>query len=331
MKNLTIKDVAEKAGVSTGLVSMVLNNRKGVNKKTADKIKQVVKEMNYMPNKAASALRMGYNKTIGVITPDLANHYFSDISRHIENLAFQNGFTVLFGSSDDRTDKISKLIDIFYADGIKGLLLIPCDDCVPEIYRAMELGMSVVPMNRTPLGVENIGHVVLDNPKAVKIGLEHLVENGYQHIEMISNDVILSTLNVREESYKKVMNELGLSDFTRINFVEEKNAIELDKTILEAYKRGTDAIIIPRGYLALHVNSSIKRLGLRIPEDIAIIGFDGGQTYKIMTPSITQLVQNTQETAEEAYKMLCEMMGGAEGRCIILEPELIIGESTRKK
>lgn len=108
MGKITIKDIAREAGVSVGLVSMTLNGRAGVNPQTSQKIMEVVRRLNYTPNKAASTLRMGYMKTIGVITPDLSNHYFSEISRQIENLAYENGVTVLFGSSDDRKDKIAK-------------------------------------------------------------------------------------------------------------------------------------------------------------------------------------------------------------------------------
>lgn len=331
MKKATIKDVAEEAGVSVGLVSMVLNNKKGVNKETADRIMRVVKRMNYTPNKAASALRIGYNKTIGVITPDLANHYFSDVSRHIENIAFDNGYTVLFGSSDDRSDKIGRLIDIFHADGVKGILLSPCDDCIPEIRRAQKLGISVVLMNRAPEGIDNVGMVLLDNDKAVRMGLMHLTANGYRHIEMISNNELLSTLKMRENSYLAAMEELGMSDMARVNYVNEKNTGELDAVIREACGRGTDALIIPRGYLALHVNNALKRIGLRIPEDMALIGFDGGETYTIVTPTITQLVQDTRETAELSYRMLCGMMQGAPCAKAIIEPKLRTGESTAPK
>ena len=108
MGKITIKDIAREANVSVGLVSMTLNGRSGVNAKTANAIMEVVKRLNYTPNKAASSLRISFQKTIGVITPDLANHYFSNVSRNIENIAYDNGYTVLFGSSDDRIDKIGR-------------------------------------------------------------------------------------------------------------------------------------------------------------------------------------------------------------------------------
>lgn len=243
MEKITIKDIAREAGVSVGLVSMTLNGRNGVNPKTREEIMKVVRRLNYTPNKAASALRIGYKKTIGVITPDLANHYFSDISRHIENIAYDNGYTVLFGSSDDRIDKIGKLIDVFHADGVKGILLSPCDGCEDELRKAMSLGMKVVLMNRDLPDLENVGRVLLDNDMAIRMGINHLLENGYRHLEMISNDVKLSTLNMRERSYKKIMAEMGFGDITRVNFVDEKDSEALDKCVKEASERGTDAIL----------------------------------------------------------------------------------------
>lgn len=331
MEKITIKDIAREAGVSVGLVSMTLNGRSGVNPKTADAIMKVIKRLNYTPNKAASALRIGYKKTIGVITPDLANHYFSDISRHIENIAYDNGYTVLFGSSDDRIDKIGQLIETFHSDGVKGLLLSPCDGCEEELRKAMRLGMKVVLMNRDLPGLEDVGRILLDNDKAIQMGLHHLLDNGYRHLEMISNDIKLSTLNMRERSYLKTMNEMGFSDIANVSYVNENNSDELEQCIREVVSRGTDAIIIPRGYLALYVSKAIKRLGLRIPEDLAIIGFDGGETYRIATPTLTQLSQNTRETAVDAFNMLIDMLkDNAPGKDIYLEPKLEEGDSTRR-
>lgn len=329
MDKITIKDIAQEAGVSVGLVSMTLNGRSGVNPKTAAAIMQVVKKLNYTPNKAASSLRKGYNKTIGVITPDLANHYFSEISRNIENVAYDNGYTVLFGSSDDRIEKTNRLIDTFYSDGVRGILLSPCDGCEECLRKAMSLGIKVVLMNRDLPDLENVGRVLLDNDKAIKMGIKHLLDNGYRHLEMVSNNIRLSTLNMREKSYLKTMAEMGFGSLSKINYVDEHDEERLEKCIIDARGRGTDALLIPRGYLALYVSKAVKRLGLRIPQDMAIIGFDGGDTYRFATPTLTQLSQNTRETAEDAFSMLVEMMrGNSVGHTIRIEPELEQGDST---
>ena len=332
MGKITIKDIAREAGVSVGLVSMTLNGRAGVNPQTSQKIMEVVKRLNDTPNKAASTLRMGYKKTIGVITPDLSNHYFSEVSRQIENLAYENGFTVLFGSSDDRKDKVAKLIETFYSDGVHGILLTPCYGCEEEILNAMELGVKVVLMNRDLEGLEGVGRVLMDNDKAIRMGLDHLLSNGYSHIEMISNDIEISTLKVRENSYLNAMAEKGYGDLARVSYVDEKNQAELEACIKAAHERGADALFIPRGYLALYVCNAIKHLGLRIPEDFAVIGFDGGSTYRIFTPQITQLKQDTGATASESYNMLISMMfSGAEGRNVSLAPSLESADSSRPR
>jgi len=334
MKKVTIKDIAREAGVSVGLASMVFNGKPGVSQKSIEKVMAVMKRMNYTPNKAAAVLRSGVKKTIGVITPDLANHYFSDISRHIENIAYENGYTVLFGSSDERKDKIASLIDTFNADGIKGILLTPCEDCETEIMKALKYGMKVVLMNRSlrMKEDENVGTVMLDNEKAIRIAIDHLIENGYSRIEMITNNEKLSTLNSRMGFYKQIMAEMGLGKYTRINLLKDvEKEEEVDEIVRLAYKRGTEAILIPRGYLALYVCRSIKKLGLRIPEDLAIIGCDGGLSYRIMTPTVSEIKQSPRETAEESFTMLINMMkGDAPGERLLLEPSLVIGDSTKK-
>ena len=330
MKKITIKDIAREAGVSVGLASMVLNGKPGVSSKNAEKVRAVMDRLKYKPNKAASALRSGNRKTIGVITPDLSNHYFSEVSRHIENIAYENGFTVLFGSSDERKDKIASLIDTFLADGIQGILMTPSQDSIPEIHRAMEQGVKVVMMNRHLENVEGAGSVTLDNEKAVDIAIDHLINNGYRKIEMVTNDDPISTLQIRVESYEKLMISKGKTP--KINYINPNKAADMVNLVHEAHKRGADAFIIPRGYLALFVCKAIKDLGYRIPEDFAVIGFDGGMNYRIMTPVVSQIIQSPQETAEESYRMLIDMMqNNAPGSRILLQPSLEVGDSTKRK
>lgn len=332
MEKITIKDVAKRAGVSVGSVSMVLNNRKGVASKTADKVLAVVKELNYTPNKAASTLRIGFNKIIGVITPDISNIFFAEITRQIEDIAYENGFTVLFSSSDNLTSKIARLIDTFHADGVKGLMITPTDDCSKEIERAVKLGMSVVFLNRNPKGNAEAGRVHLDHNKAMRMAVDHLFANGYKHIEVFSNEAPYSNLTAREDAYMAYFRELGLGDTARVQHVNEQDEAEMMRMIQESRDRGTDAIIIPQGYLGVKVVTVVKKLGLKIPEDLALVGFDGGETFSLMTPSITQIDQSAKETAQNACAILMEMMTeGVPGRTVIIEPRLIAGESSAPK
>ena len=330
MKKITIKDIAKEAGVSVGLASMVLNGKAGVSTKNVQKVRAVMERLNYRPNKAASALRSGNKKTIGVITPDLSNHYFSEVSRHIENIAYENGYTVLFGSSDERRDKIASLIDTFHADGIQGILITPTHDSIPEIMRAHELGIKVVMMNRKLEEIEDAGSVILDNEKAIDMAINHMMANGYRHIDLVTNNDRISTLQARVEAYERVMVSKGMKP--KVHYINQDNPADYQNLVYEAHKRGTDALLIPRGYLALYVCKAIKDLGYRIPEDFAVLGFDGGLNYRIMTPVVSQIIQSPQETAEESYRMLIEMMqNNTPGSRILLQPSLEVGESTKRK
>lgn len=330
MKKITIKDIAREAGVSVGLASMVLNGKPGVSEKNAEKVRAVMRRLNYTPNKAASTLRSGNRKTIGVITPDLSNHYFSEISRHIENIAYENGYTVLFGSSDEKRDKIASLIETFYADGIQGVLLTPTHDCKDEIRRAIDSGMKVVMMNRHLEDIEEAGSVTLDNEKAMILALEHLIERGYRKIELVSNVDNISTLYKRIETFRTTMPLKGLEPV--VNYVEKDDTEGFENLVRSAYERGVEAFVIPRGYLALYLCKAIKDLGYRIPDDFAVIGFDGGLNYRIMTPTVSQIIQNPQETAEESYHMLIEMMqNNIPGSKVLLQPSLEVGDSTKGK
>jgi DNA-binding LacI/PurR family transcriptional regulator len=222
------------------------------------------------------------------------------------------------------------LIDTFHADGIQGVLLTPTHDCKDEIQMAIGSGMKVVMMNRHLNGIEEAGSVTLDNEKAMKLALDHLIECGYRKIELVSNEDKISTLYKRIESYKQIMTKNSLEPI--VNYVEKDDAEGFENMVREAHTRGVDAFVIPRGYLTLYLCKAIKDLGYRIPEDFAVIGFDGGLNYRIMTPTVSQIIQSPQDTAEESYRMLIEMMqNNIPGNKVLLQPSLEVGDSTKGK
>lgn len=333
----TIKDVAREAGVSTALVSIVINARIRndgtldcpVNPITAERIQSVVRRLNYRPNQAAASLRKGRRKTIGVICPDMARHYFAEISRNIENIAYENGYTVLFGSSDDSVQKLGDLVSTFIADGVEGMLITPCMDCHSHIQRTVDLGIPVVLMTRDLPGQENVGKVLLDNEKGIRLALSHLYSRGYRRIEMISNSSGLSNLTHREVLYMKEMELMGLGAYARISRVKDDNVDESMEILLEeAIGRGVEAVLYPGASLGRISFAAMRKMGRRIPDDLAIMSFDGGLEYTLLSPSITQIQQSRRATAEKAFLMLTGMIRGEEPRTILLDPIFTEGGST---
>ena len=337
MSKVTIKDVAREAGVSIGLVSMVLNARRRpdgsldckVRPETAEKVLETMRRLGYRPNRAASSLRSRTHKTIAVITPNIASQYFSGISRHLENLAYAEGYTVLFGSSDDRLEKFESLVGTFIADGLGGLLVTPCPGCEHSLRKAMDLGIPVVLMNRDLKDLEGVGRVYLDNEKAMAMGMGHLYDRGYRHIEMLSHPSRFSTVVEREQYYLENMKKLGLSAFSKISRIDPRDVVSsVSRRLTDAMKRGAEAVVNPGIGLPLLCFKQLRSLGARIPEDIAIAGFDGGDNLTLLTPSITQIQQSRSQTARESFAILREMMEGGAPRTVVLEPIFTEGDST---
>ena len=129
LRKTSLKDIAEAAGVSTALVSFVLNGKEKeyrVGEKTAQRILKIANEMNYQPNLAAKSLRSGKTKTIGLVVSDISNPFFSQLARVLEDEAARKGYTVLFGSSDENKDKMNRIVGNLINKGVDGLIIVPC-------------------------------------------------------------------------------------------------------------------------------------------------------------------------------------------------------------
>ena len=213
MGKITIRDVAREAGVSISLVSLVMNAKRdaegnldcNVNKDTARRIAEVAKRLGYRPNKAAASLRSGRFYTIGMIASDISNQFFADIARYIENAAYEYGYTLLFGSSDEKAEKLERIIDTFIGNGVEGLIVAPCSDSEHVIRKVIDAGIPIVLLDRQFENID-VGRVMLNNVKAGCMGVEHLYERGYRKIEMLSYSLGISSLLERERGYRDNLN-----------------------------------------------------------------------------------------------------------------------------
>ena len=226
-KKITIRDVAREAGVSTSLVSMVLNAKRdkdgnldcNVNNDTAKRVIEVIKRLGYRPNKAAASLRSGRAYTIGVVVPDISNRFFSHLCRYIEIVAAKEGYMVQFSSFDENPDNFSEAIETYVGSGVEGLIVAPCLGGEAAIKRALDAGIPVVMVDRE-VDVEGVGCVFLDNEQAGRMIVGHLFRNGYKKIEIISNKSGLSSMNNRVSGYMEAMNKFGLQEYMHVHYVD---------------------------------------------------------------------------------------------------------------
>jgi len=309
-KAVTIRDVAEKAGVSISLVSFVLNAKRGPNgeylcsasRKTAERIVEVARSLGYRANKAATTLRLGRTDTIGVIVADISNICFGDISRKIENMAFEAGYLTMISSSEDKLERLTNILEKFVQSGVDGVIIVPCAGSEEAVNNFKSSGIPVVLIDRD-LAVDGVGRVLLDNEKAGRIAARNLVDNGCRHIVLVRYETSLATILDKEKGYMLELKEQGLEP--RVEIVSRSS---MDKDMVSVLKlckdEGADALIFPSNTITVSGISAINRLHYRIPEDFAVVGFDQENVSGVYTPGMFFIDQPTSLVAEYAFKML---------------------------
>lgn len=338
MGKVTLKDLAKELGVSTTLVSRVLNAPRredgtpdcDISKDTAMKVLELAERLDYRPSRIASCLRSGKRYLLGVITPDISNYAFSEAGRFIEELAHNDGYSVMFGSSAESPKRMEELLDIFAGHEVDGIIVTPCAGSEEILRKIVRQNIPLVLINRDVPALDGVGRVFLDNLGSMRQVVEHLVNGGYRKIEMISENMDVLSLRDRENSYCETMRTFGLEPY--IYMVDsDTQETQTKDAVLEAARKGTEALITPRIRLSLNSLQAIMDAGLSIPEDMALFCHDESPAWTTHTPSISYVSQCSDQVGTQAYRMLRRMMGGSPGEQILIAPKLFFGDSTRRK
>lgn len=338
MYKVTLKDLARELGVSTTLVSRVLNAPRredgtpdcDIAPETALRVLETAKRLQYRPSRNAVGLRSGKRYLLGVITPDISNYAFSESGRYIEELAHADGYSVMFGSSSESSSRMAELLDLFLDHGVDGIIATPCAGCEEAVENVVKKQVPVVLINRDLPTIQGVGRVFLDNIRSMQLVVQHLYEGGYRKIEMISENMDVHSLRGRETSYADTMRSFGLAP--HIYYAESASLSEqVPEFVRQAVQKGTEALITPRIVLSLTSIRSILQLGLRIPDDMAIFCHDENAAFTSLSPTISYVSQCSDQVGMQAYRMLRAMMRGEPGGEILIPPKLFYGDSTRKK
>ncbi len=338
-RKVTIKDVAEAVGVSTALVSFALNGRGRkyrVSEEMAQKIIAKAEELNYRPSNAARSLRCGKTNTIGVILSDISNRFFADIARRIEDEASNAGYTVIIGSSDDNVRKFEKLIDVFINKGVDGFIIVPCEGSEVLIRKLLETQFPVVLIDRT-YGNMNVSSVTLDNMKATGLAVKELYMQGFRKIGFVSYITESSNIIDRRTGYLEMMIRLGLKEEVSIKEIDYSDKLaNLQEIMPKMLEEGTEAIIFATNRLAIDGLVVLRCINKTVPDDVAIIAFDGSETFAfdLYYTTVSYIKQPIEKFGEESFNILKQLI--AQGReassmKVTLNPELISLDSSKKK
>lgn len=338
MKKVTIRDVAREAGVSVTLVSFVMNAKMGkdgrldcpVNPDTAERVLQVAKRLGYRRNNAAASLRSGRSHSIAVIVSDIANPFYAEICRNIENIAYKDGYTVIFASSEESPQKLSHLVETMVGYNVEGLIVAPCLGGGPALARALSIGIPTVLIDRDMPG-EEFGRVLIDNVDAGKMATKYLIHQGFGKIEMLTYKSGVTSLTDRESGYTMAMEEAGLKDDVRIHKIEyETEAAKKDviEVFRDAVRRGTEAFILPTKRIAMYGFNALNVLGLNMPKDFSFVCFDESDVYELNKPVVPHIIQPLAEIATKSFDLLQKMIDGKateEEKTSLLNVNLVLG------
>lgn len=331
--NVTVKDIAREAGVSPALVSFVMRNTSSgkrnyrVNPDTAARVLEVAKRMNYHPNTSARALKSGKYNTIGVILSDIANPFFAEAARMIEDEAYKNGYSVLFGSTDEDSQKLEQLTHVFLDKGIDGCVVVPSCNTLQCVKPLLDKRIPLVFFDRAIDGLD-APSVLLDNVGVSRSLTRKLIDKGYRFIEMVSYSMDLSNIRGREDGYKECMCEAGLDGFVNIHRVEHhESSSTIDGIIADARKRGVEAFVFATNALAVQGMSAIFRNGFNIPQDFGIATFDKNDAFDIYATDLLYVRQPLELFAKELIKLLVNEIHDDQefksGEHVVLDAEIV--------
>ncbi len=334
---ITMEDVAEKAGVSKATVSRIINNvPNSASKETIERVNRVIDELGYVSNSLAASLKTLKSRTIGLIVGDIGNPFFGLIIKGIEKTLQGSGYSLILANSDYLYEKEEEFIQVFLERQVDALIIAPCEqkNYVEEnnIARMINRGVQVVLIDNFIPGFD-VDHVVVDNYRASYNATKYLIELGHRKIAMITGPYERTTATKRRDGFVAALTEQNV-DITPELVIEGDYSIESGYRGVNKLLQREDiptAIFVANNFMTVGALRAVNDKGLRVPEDISILGFDDMYWYTITRPSLTAIKQPALDigrvAAERILLKLNRKRQPAPQR-IELKTELIVREST---
>ena len=341
MKKTSLNDIAQQLGVSKTLVSLVLNGKAKEHRISDEVRKKVIalaKELNYQPNQIAKGLRTGKTNTIGLIIADIANPFFGKLGREIEREASRHGYRIMFCSSDEKAVNARQQIEMLLQGQVDGFILSPPNGSEEQIKLLERRRIPYVLIDRYFPEIES-NYVVVDNAHASYEGTEHLIKNGCKRIACISINAGMVNMDNRLEGYRNALTdascEIDESLIKVLPFSHEINDVmKAIKELTAKKEKKIDAILFTTSKVGVMGLQCLHSLGLKIPDDIAVVSFDDPDAYKISQPPITAIAQPLEEIGRQSVKVLLGAIHNKKGKKTLhqirLKTKFVIRDSSKK-
>lgn len=333
-KYTSLKDIAQVLGVSIPTVSRALKDSPEISRELCAKAKELAKEMNYRPNPFALSLRKNAPRIIGVVVPDIVTHFFASILNGIENMAVRNGYFVIITTSHESYENEKRNIENLVNMRVEGIIACLSQETTDYSHftTLKDINMPLILFDRVCL-IDQFSSVVADGEYSAQIATQHLLDNGSKRVAFIGGANHLDIVKKRKHGYLEALRsnhipiEKELVVCRKIDYEEGKIATE---TLL-SLPNPPDAILAMNDTLAFAAIEVIKSHGLRIPDDIAIIGYTDEQHANYIEPKLSAISHQTYKMGETACQLLIEQTKGNKAiKQMVIPTQLQVRESSIK-
>ena len=312
-RRTSLKDLADHLGVSIATVSRALRNSHEVGEEMTRKVKELAKQLNYRPNPFAQSLRKEAPRVIGVIVPNLVTHYYAAVLDGIEDYASKQGYSVISANSHEDHTREKRALDNFLNMHVEGIIACLAQDTVDYSHfeQLHDMSIPLVFFARCCLE-DKFSQVVANGDVAAQEATQHMIETGSKRIAFIGGPNNLDKVRRRKHGYVEALRE------NRITI--DRDLVVCDKIDFEVARNNTlrllegpnppDAILAFNDIITYAAFDAIKAKGLRIPEDVAIIGFTDGDAAAFVTPRLTAIMDKAHEQGAKACELLMRNING---------------------
>lgn len=336
---VTIKDIARTLNISASTVSRALNNHPSIKKETKSRVKRTAKKMDYRPNLLARSLFMQKTNTVGVIVPGITNHFFSAIITGIQDVTKDSRFNILIGQSNECHKEEAEIINNMVKMRVEGILISPTSSTknITQFRKLQKSQIPVVVFDRDCPSLKS-DKVLVDDYHGAFQAVDYLIKSGCKRVAHLGGPLNLSITEHRLQGYLDALKKNGLraqkkyiAHTTSYNY---EDGIEPSKTLLQQRMR-PDGIFAANDCIAISAMHSARKMDLRIPQDVSIIGFDDEPHSSYFKPALSTIWQPTYSIGMLAMRILLKRIESdeinADFRNEIFKSELVLRDSTKNE
>jgi LacI family transcriptional regulator len=304
-----MRDVAERAGLSVSTVSHVINNTRVVSDESRQRVMSAMEELGYRPNALARSLRRRKTNTLGMIVPDSANPFFAEVARAIEDASFAQNYSVILCNSEGDLEKQQAYTNVLIDNRVAGILFVAAGISTELVNDLERRRVPLVVVDREVPGVE-VDTVMTNHAQGGSLATQHLINLGHRRIACIAGNSEVSPSAERLKGYRRSLEDNNLAHDERLvvkGDFQYESGYEATTRLL-ALEDPPSAVFACNDLMAVGCISAARQLGLRVPDELSVVGFDDVRLASFTNPPLTTIAQPIAEIGELATKMLLERL-----------------------